>query len=500
MYFMNTFLAHRFLCDTIRHYRTEVHVQRAQQPISIHPEFPHYLAYLGSPLLLVASDAAYGIVLDRSYDFRTFLNTVADAGMNFTRIYTGATPPYWFGKPTILPWPRDPVTGRYDLSRWDELYFERLIAFVEYAEARGVIVDVCFFNGTGSFQGQNDWYAEPTMALNPSNNLQNIGSPDARDVISVKDAALLEVETRYVREITQRLNRFGNVIYDIADEPDNVGDDRAEDYTAWQDLMLNTCYHAEDDLPLRHPISVCAAGKNWKLKNFAADPSTAHMISWISIEYTEFAKLESLYRYNRPIVLIESARFSSDGPPNREYNGSDADATNSSRAEAWEFMLGGAAGHMQFNCDWGYSVPRSVPSNPNAAGTLAHVLMAQKRMLKQFLESIKCWEMAPVQCKCDGAIVRGIGKPGDRYAFYLHHSHISRGPWPDFAGYTVEYGNFQDRVVGIPDVPQGIYAVEWISPASAKIIGRESITHPGDGIRVTAPPHSYDLAMTLQRR
>ena len=62
----------------------------AAGPIAVSTANPHYLARDGKPIVLVTSDHHYGAVIDRDFDQVRFLDTLAAAGMNLTRIYPGA--------------------------------------------------------------------------------------------------------------------------------------------------------------------------------------------------------------------------------------------------------------------------------------------------------------------------------------------------------------------------------------------------------------------------
>ena len=154
--------------------------------ISPCPANPHYFAYKGKPVLLITSDQHYGAVINRDFDYLAFLDTLAAAGMNFTRIYPGAyierdgeyVPDNVLGpRPgrQILPWARsrescahDVLGGaKFDLDTWDDEYFHRLHGFLRAARDRDIIVDIAFFNGMYKIR----W---PFQALFHANNIQGV--------------------------------------------------------------------------------------------------------------------------------------------------------------------------------------------------------------------------------------------------------------------------------------------------------------------------------------
>ncbi len=107
--------------------------------------------------------------------------------MNYNRIIAGsyveipgsfgienntlAPPPGSF----IAPWMRTSVPGTYegevkfDLSRWDNAFFDRLKDFVEEAGRQGIFVEVTLFCST---YDDKAWLSHP---FHPGNNVNNTG-------------------------------------------------------------------------------------------------------------------------------------------------------------------------------------------------------------------------------------------------------------------------------------------------------------------------------------
>src|SRR5215213_1489063 len=118
------------------------------QPIRLHPANPHYFLFRGRPTLLVTSGEHYGAVLNPDFDQRTYLQTLARDGLNYTRLFTGSyfEPQGAFGirhntmapngARALTPWARSGTPGyvaggnKFDLSQWDTTYFRRLRDFV----------------------------------------------------------------------------------------------------------------------------------------------------------------------------------------------------------------------------------------------------------------------------------------------------------------------------------------------------------------------------------
>jgi hypothetical protein len=115
------------------------------------------------------------------------------------------------------------------------------------ARDKGIIVDVCFFNGVG------DWWMVDLKKspLYSSNNIQGEGTTDGYAFCTLKSPGLVARQTAYVRKIAVELNGFDNVLYDICDEPDAGSNPplAPAEFTPWIDRMLQTFVDAESQLP-----------------------------------------------------------------------------------------------------------------------------------------------------------------------------------------------------------------------------------------------------------
>jgi hypothetical protein len=122
----------------------------AQAPLALHPENPHYFVFRGKPTVLVTSGEHYGAVVNLDFDYKRYLKTLAADRLNLTRVFAGAyrEAPGNFNiagntlAPApgrfLAPWPES--GGKFDLSRWNQAYFERLRDFMREASRRGVVV------------------------------------------------------------------------------------------------------------------------------------------------------------------------------------------------------------------------------------------------------------------------------------------------------------------------------------------------------------------------
>ncbi|RPJ51753.1 MAG: hypothetical protein EHM21_01940 [Chloroflexi bacterium] len=463
-------------------------------PIQLHPDNPHYFLFRGLPTLLITSAEHYGAVINLDFDYFPYLDVLAAYGLNCTRIYSGAyiEPEHYFihdntlgprpGR-QCLPWSRSDVPGyplggnKFDLDHWDTEYFRRLGDFISEAGKRGIVVEICLFNAAYP----DTW---PSMPLYFENNLQGVGRCACKEVQTLKDAALVARHEDYVRKITQEVNGLDNVILEICDEPGLHGAP-PEEYTAWISRLMDIIVETEANLPNKHLIAQQVCGSLGGLGDFSPDPR----LSVITGQYVgpndgkQFGGIQLLdtdYGYNRPVELNETAFYPI------WYEG---DRMGASRVEAWEFILGGGASFNHLNGL--YST-----FNPAATGTENDQVLSQLKILKTFIETMDFIRMQrDAELAADGvpegAFARAISEPGLQYALYLHHSRNEN------VKYVVQPGEYQERLL-LNFLP-GRYQVEWVEPATGRVLRRDQVRHEIGCLELVTPPYSIDIALRANR-
>ena len=359
------------------------------EPVQVCPANPHYLMFKGKPVVLITSDHHYGAVMDRDFDFHSYLNYLGRHRLNLTRIYPGGMfepPDKWLpGNPLgpspgrqILPWPRSTHAGanhslgqpgqpsfKFDLDHWDVDYFARLRAFVELAQKLDIVVEVAFFNGM-----YNDCW--PLMPLYHGNNIQGIGNYEAEDFLLFttaggRNADVLEKQKAYVRKITVELNRYDNVIYDICDEP-TINGGKDSEVIPWILAMKNAFLEAEQALPKKHLLGQT-------VQSSSPDLSGDAWCEWLPTEYVAAARaaFEKNYGANKPIVNVESDYYG--------YGLVKPYTVDDVRAEGWWFMLGGGAGCISLNGEY-YRGQETGGSDTQSR------IVPEKKILRDFMDSL----------------------------------------------------------------------------------------------------------------
>lgn len=161
---------------------------------------------------------------------------------------------------------------KFDLTRFDPEYFDRMRQRIEAARARGMYVSVMLFEGW-EVQFVDAWTCHP---YNPSNNVNQVDADANRDGRGVEYYTLqsspmgkrvLALQEAYVRKVIDTVNDLDNVLYEICNEAGAYS-------TEWQYHMIRFIHEYEAGKPEQHPVGMTfevAGGTNRELFNSQAD-------------------------------------------------------------------------------------------------------------------------------------------------------------------------------------------------------------------------------------
>jgi hypothetical protein len=469
------------------------------EPIKLHPANPHYYLFNGQPTILITSAEHYGAVINKDFDYVTYLDALKAYGLNYTRIYAGAMfepiGKFIEGNPLgpkpqslIVPWAKSNVAGylhggnKFDLDKWDPAYFARLKDFVAKAGERGIVVEICFFNA----QYSDTW---PISPLYYENNIQGVGKCDYQDAQTLKHPDVVQRESDYVRKITQEVNSYDNVILEICDEAPDIGTPPTPlaEAGAWVSHLVDVVTDAERNLPKKHLVAVQVEGPVGGPLDLSGNPKVSVIVTqyiWqAGFQMGGMKGLELEYGHNKPIEFNETDWYP------LWYKG---DAIADCRVEAWEFIVGGGGSFNHLNGRYTAADPAGkTPDNAQIVGAL--------KSLKDFIYSFDFIKMSPehdfvVNGIPTGAYCRGISETGKQYALYHHHSKPKRG---DTGSYIVAPGSYVEHLE--LELPGGTYKADWVDPSSGAVLGSEAFTHQGGNRTFTTPTHAVDIALRIKR-
>lgn len=257
-----------------------------QGPLRVSAENPRYFTddsgravYLcGSHTWLNLQD---GVLTDPppEFDYDRWLDFIESYNHNFFRLWT------WEQSQWLVDW-KDPLyfspsryqrTGpgyaldgkpKFDLTKFNEAYFQRLRDRVVAAGDRGMHVSVMLFNGwsvskqKGSYALANPWEAHPFNAANNINAVNGDpdgdGSGDEIQRLSTRQPGAVPLYTAYeeafVRKVVDTLNDLDNVLYEIANETNGGVLE-----TNWQYHMIDLIHEYEASKPKQHPVGMTVA-------------------------------------------------------------------------------------------------------------------------------------------------------------------------------------------------------------------------------------------------
>lgn len=463
------------------------------QALQLLPANPHYFKYKNKNIVLMGSGEHYGALVNTAFDLEAYFNTLKNDGLNHTRVFMGA----YFEKPgafgiekntlapraehMLLPWAS--LDGKYDLSRWNEAYFNRLHQLMALAEKAGVIVELTLFS---SYYGAG-WEYHPFHA---NNNRQGLDAKlDYRKAHTLENGKLRQYQETYVRKLVEELNAYDHFYFEIQNEPwadirdtlivwnqnfrqeelkspgnfwKNTIEIPSELSLDWHRAVSGWIRDEEKNRPKKHLISHNIA--NFKLPVPVTDPH----ISIFNFHYAFPEAVDLNYKLNKVIGFNETG-----------FAGSQ-DAIY--RRQAWRFMMSG--GGLFSHLDYSFSVdhPDGTDTLQKAPGGGSPALRKQLFFLRSFLENMNLASLKPDKnfvYHIEGAF--GWSMQDDRrYALYLE----SVSSKPAKVQLLLRPGNYQ---------------ADWYDVSNGRMMHSEPPRPVKKWYESMAPAGTADLVLLLKK-
>lgn len=458
------------------------------------PQNPHYFLYRMKPLVIVGSGEHYGAVINRGFNYDRYLKTLQEAGLNATRLFTGA----YFEKPgafgierntmapddasLLLPWKKE--GDRYNLTVWNEAYFLRLHDFMKKAAQNDVIVEVNLFS---SYYGGSGWPYHPFHANNNSN-----GTPanlPANKVNTLDNGTLLRFQEAYVRKLVRELTEYDNVYFEIQNEPwadqkDTAlvwndylsGDDLKQSYNQWKNTIEVV---SEASLAWQRTVATWIAGEEQKLRkkhpvsqnvsNFKSPlPAGDSLVSLYTFHYAHPDAAAMNYEANKVIGFNETG-FA--GRKDETY-----------RRQAWRFLMsgGGLFNHLDYSFTVGHEDGSDTANRAPGGGSAA--LRKSFGVLRKYIGGLELATLRPDKS-------------------FLTHAH---------GAFAYAMHDAQSRMVYIEplsegparialNLPDGIYLVEWTDVQSGETISSEKVKLTASNKMLFSPKGWADKVVKLKK-
>jgi hypothetical protein len=212
------------------------------------------------------------------FDFGAYLDFLQRYGHNFIRLWTWDSF-VWdsrangkIGKDFIhhvapLPWartgPGNALDGKpkFDLTKFNPEYFDRLRARVRAAGERGIYVSVMLFEGWGLSHANRrikdaDGWAYRSHPFHPDNNINGItgdlnGDGNVLEIHSLASDAINALQAAYIRKVVDTVNDLDNVLYEVINEGGN---------REWNWWVVKTVKNYEGTKAKQHPVGITGHG------------------------------------------------------------------------------------------------------------------------------------------------------------------------------------------------------------------------------------------------
>jgi Putative collagen-binding domain of a collagenase len=195
------------------------------------------------------------------FDFAAYVNMLVRHKHNFTLLWSTELPTF-HGLPTFAtnapdfsvaphPWQRTgPGTAsdgkpKFDLTRFNQAYFDRLRTRVQHLRTAGIYAGVYLFSGEWllRFRFSGDGY--PFTGSNNVNGIDDRGGTGA--VTMTAPDAITAIQDAYVRRVIDTLNDQANVLWIISQEA-------PKDSKWWNAHLISLVRSYEAGKPFQHPI------------------------------------------------------------------------------------------------------------------------------------------------------------------------------------------------------------------------------------------------------
>jgi len=259
----------------------------ATGPLHVSKDNPRYFADAGGRIVYLTGAHTWPNLKDMGhtdpptpFDWSGYLDFLTARHHNVIRLWTWDLTRHVDGSGEVVhtspfPWPRvgpgEALDGkpRFDLSRFQQSYFERLRERVESAGQRGIYVSVMLFEGWGVQFAGEAWAGHPFNAANNSTGID--GDPDGTGkglaAYTLQVPGVTRVQEAYVRRVIDTVGDLDNVLYEISNEAGPYS-------TEWQYHMIRLAKEYEATKAKQHPVGMTfqyQGGSNQTLFDSPAD-------------------------------------------------------------------------------------------------------------------------------------------------------------------------------------------------------------------------------------
>jgi hypothetical protein len=454
----------------------------AKGPLKVCPDDPRYFTEASTELgrtsgsgkaIFLTGSHTWGNLQDYRYaalpspppmDFGAYLAFLKRHNHNFFRLWAWEScwnPNAKQGTITYDPMPyQRPGPGaaldgkpRFDLTLFNQTYFDRLRSRIVAARDNGIYASVMLFNGF-SIEGKGNVGGDPWQGhpFNPRNNVNGIDGGGSGAVHTLSNPTVTAHQEAYVRKVIDTIADLDNVLHEITNE-----DTGSPANTAWQTHIIQFIKRYEATKAKQHPVGMTVqypAGNDAALFQSPAD--------WIS----PAAKLPTAD--GRKVIL-------NDTDHSYFWTGLKKDGLAAQRAWVWEnFTRGNQCLFMDPYLDPSHDPGRNDPvgGKPDPYWDTLRKAMGQTRT---YAERMNLAATVPHGELASSGFC--LADPGKEYLVYL----------PQRGEVTVDLS-----------AAAGELAVEWMDAIAGTIARAEPTA--GGARRTLKSPFTSDAVLYLRRK
>lgn len=440
----------------------------ASGPLRAHPTNPRYFTDDGQRAVLLTGSHTWNNLVDmgrsdppEAFDYDAYLDFLEGYGHNFIRLWAWDSVTWdtrangSLGKDFVhyvapLPWARtgagNALDGkpRFDLTKFNPDYFERLRARVAAAKRRRIYVSVMLFEGWGLMHGNRgraapEGWAWRTHPFHPDNNINGIHVVVSADGLSgevhrLGNSTVNAIQAAYIRQVVDTVNDLDNVLYEVINEGGQK---------EWDWWVVNTIHDYEQTKPKQHPVGITGHGAE-RLASMLVSPA-----EWISPGRVDGYGDDPPAWDGKKVSLLDTDHVWGVG---------------GSPAWVWKSLL---HGHNPIFMDPYDGSVLGRPSDPQWE-PIRRAMGYARRLAERI-------NLATLQPRNDLASTQYcLAKPGKEYLIYQ----------PQSGAFTV-------------NLTAGTYSYEWFNPVSGIIASSGSIT-VAEGDLSLMPPFDGDAVLYIR--
>jgi len=447
------------------------------KPLASNPRY--FTDGSGKAIFLTGSHTWANFATDQGnteFDYDGYLDFLVAHNLNFFRGWMWDLPhsnqafnggPFdWKPLPWLRTGPGLATDGKpkFDLSQFDQSYFDRVRTRVIQARDRGIYVAIMLFQG---YAWQFDRTVTDGFPLDGRNNINGIDAGPADAAATLQFGDVTRVQEAYVSKVIDTLIDLDNVLYEIANEA-------APHSTLWQYHMIDYIHRYERTKSAQHPVGMTFQYKGGTQEDLYASPA-----DWISPDCTEEFRENPPPADGSKVIVMDT---------DHGYGWKILKADGPAKHQAWAWRNFCRGNHTLFMDPYlarptGNTAPRNQPLGVNPREPYFGLrpdpywepLRTTLGQTRAYALKINLAEMAPRgELSSTGYC---LAHPDREYLIYH--------PGPD-RGFTVNFG-------------PGTYTFEWFNPSTGLLVNSGELNIVVQGQQNFAAPFSGPAVLHLKR-